>query len=119
MEIFGGVDRDSKRLICFNELNLADLYISKKEYDKAISLAHSNLEICQKEDFRNLERQCFRLFGKCAFEQNNFVDSEDYFRKYVKISNEVGLPLEKWFVSNGFTDPGIPWKFPPNGPYSD
>ena len=47
----------------------------------------------------------------------DYVEAERLYRKYVRISNDIGAPLEDWVVEGGCTDPDADWDqwpiFPP------
>ena len=93
--------------------NLAWNLTQQNNFDESTALAKSALAICQEEGYRAHEAASFATLSSIAFRMEEFEEAERTSREYVRISNELGLPLRPWWVNHRFTDSDAPWDFPP------
>jgi len=52
-----------------------------------------------------------RLAG-IAMNQEDYEVAERLFRDGVRLGNRIGVPLGRWHIENGYTDPDAEWDFP-------
>ena len=46
-------------------------------------------------------------------ERKEYVIAEGLLRESVRTNNEIGIPLDKWYIDNGYQDHNSKWNFPP------
>ena len=56
--------------------------------------------------------------GMIYLERGEPITAEGYFRESVRLNKQIGIPLDEWYIANGYIDPDSNWDFPPVEPES-
>jgi tetratricopeptide (TPR) repeat protein len=94
--------------------NLGNLARIQGNITEAERLHQESLDIKQEIGDLHGEATSQSSLGEIALLRGDYEAAQGYFRKYVRINHECGVPLYDWFENNGYTDPDEEWDFPPS-----
>ena len=94
--------------------NLGIIADKRGDYDEAKRLQNESLDIDRERGDRAGAAASLNNLGIIANKRGRLDEAERLYRESVRIKNEIGIPLDDWFVENGYTDPDADWDFPPS-----
>jgi tetratricopeptide (TPR) repeat protein len=75
---------------------------SQGYFSEAERLYRESLAICREIGHREGEANSLENLGKIVEKQGDLAEAEKLLRESVRIKREVGIPIDQWFIDNGY-----------------
>jgi tetratricopeptide (TPR) repeat protein len=82
--------------------NLGDIAKERGDIAEAERLYRESLAIDREIGDRKGEGICLECIGDLAFNNGNMDESHRYYTEAVQIYREIGVPIQQWFIDNGY-----------------